>query len=777
MEPEQVYYVQVFPSKEFKAFRLKRVPNNKNNGLLERDVLLGYIAEKLGQVDQVAIPLPEGMEYMVTIIPAMIETSVSKKLIPLKKIDSLELYAKRSEDAALIERIRFLVNTERDKSIQVDRTVFNGLRLILMATPGDIAGKFYKIPSVTTSLGYEVTIYNGTPEEFQAIAAYDKRIGALNAKLDAPLKLPAPTEPDYFNSLDHISFIAKRDNRIIGYCVCVILRYREEVAPLIKSKLDTLLNSDAGDYQDRFLMGVPAYHLFEIEGLSVSPDETGKKVGLALLYQALRFIRDPRMSRFYPVTHIVSQAASYITKLFLVNEFKFRYHGSNMFANQHFLETIDDTARTHFINVITQLITSYRLLFNTDTLRIMRKWFDTRKQTIQVKEVLSMAYNIIHLYQLYYLLTKTAGRSRVFECTSRETLGLFVSLFRSIVSVFPGGMIRSPYSALRDYFDANIKHIEKNQFVNIEQTIYTQSYTDLKRMGVYKTYGFLEQFEKSTPKEPLRQGYELLYNTLPNLIRLKQLLDKPMKDVILTLKLINAILSKDIDKELYDAYNYEIPPQQLLTILTPLTDIIEGGAIAELDDELNDFITVIKRQEALIGNNERFNAVFAIIIYGVPVDTTSGFDSYVSLSYLKSRWTTIENDILKKIDPTHKVETPIFVAIDDDTDSANDMQICETDRSPQLELLPLSQDIIEIRKDIKTIYDITLINNNPDTLVSYNGDTYSVSNLGEHLVELQQTVKSMDKKEEDTQEYNIEEFIQDDLLADIPYSILSDLSI
>ncbi len=528
--------------------------------------------------------------------------------------------------------------------------------------------------------------------------------------------------------------------------------------------------------------------LFEIEGLSSSPEERRKNIGNALIYQALRFISDIRMSRLYPVTHIVSQAASYITKRLLTTSFEFRYHGSDRFLNEHFLETIDDKARADFVRAIKEIISYYKFLFDNNKVSVMKSWLTTTTETQHKVEVLSMFRNVIRLYQLYFLLLRSATQSRNLEWRSRETLEQFISLFREIILVFPESIKRSTYSSLRNYFNDNLENsisiIERNlDLINIKNAIYPDQ-GKVNKLGVYRNYGFLQKEKPNTVKVILREGYELLYQALPNLISLNTLLKIPTDLVSPALRLLQEIIMTDLLR----AYNYEIPAEKLGEILEAIILIQKTGQISEMNEDLIKVQNEVRDKDVSIHKNEEFNRLFTNEIYNIDEKESSGFDSYVSLKKVKDKWVKITDTILSKIDPTRPPPDKTLIIISDDSEEVNvdDQRELEIDgdredQPPSLELLPLPKNTVEMTKEIKALKDLLWLGGAVD-LITYKGHEYTRTALGEHLNRLNRLL--IQKYDEDMMvdepqqlernlDYTIEEFIEDDLLEDIPFSILS----
>lgn len=740
------FTVQVVPSREVQPFELITSVRKKDLVTIKRSILLDYVIGVIHNKTGIDTAELRKMRYYVRVFRQVIfSPGITKKLTELLHPD-----------------------TSRDTEID---TLLNSLKdavVLIMVTPADIANQHYDIPNMTTD--YEIVVFDSTSNaDEKKINAYDRRLKDLNNKLSEPLHLPAPTRPSRFKQLDTIAFIAKRGNLIIGYCICTMMPYLGDLSEPIATLIHALLSGEhIGEVLNRYLMGIEPLNLFEIEGLSVDPGESGKNIGLILLYQALRFILDTQIQRFFPVTHIGSQAASYITKRYLVNTFKFRYHGSDFFLNQHFLETLSDNSRALFLRAITQQIAYYNELLDWDGLGKMRKWL--RTDDYNASEVMIMVANVIRLYQIYYLLLTT---SRTFDCRRQEILAKFLPVFKSLEKLLSGN---SDYSSLRRYFSGNIKNVEENNAIGIANTVYATS------LGKYSEYGFLKKITgPATTRQSLLEGYDVIYKTLPNMITLSTYLKKA-NNAGYVLKIINNLVYDDLILQC----NYEIPSEQLVAIREA---IIEAwGGLSDYEEVIGDLTDEIIKKAELMDKNIIFNEMFTVTAYKAAEGTTSGLDTFISFDCLKSEWTDIEVSIFKRI----KFVTTKTGEEEEEGSMEIDVISCTPPTSPPLELM-LPKDKPSLLAETHELYRILVLGPSNTDLFIFKGFEYTTLQLKEYINALKEAVRTFDliipeeEQEEEMPEmlveeiiiepYRLEDFIDQDLLSDMSYSILGDTEI
>ena len=741
------FKLQVVPSSEVRTFYL--TGEKKNLFTIKREELLDYVVQTLQGVTRAGVDqLEGGLRYCVKVFKdGEYQPYISGRLIELL------------HPSHLIDEIDVVYAS-------LDNT-----KVVVMASPSDVASLYYDVPEMTRD--YEIVIFdNARDEDLKKITAYTTLLKNKNKMLKEALFLPYPVEPRRFKETETVAFIAKRGDDIIGYCLCTLMPYLGDLFEPIAEELDALLYG--GEYGDdvlgRYFTGVTPRNLFEIEGLSADPDEKGKSIGLLLLYHALRFMRHTTTNDFFSVTHIASQAASYITKLFLVDVFKFGYHGGNFFLNQHFIETLKDESREEFLGAILQQISYYKELLYESPPKML-EWLQKGVKP-ESEEVLKTVSNVIRLYQIYYLLLTT---SRSFDCRRQETLAKFLPVFKSLRMSLPE---RSNYATLRDYLDSNIASITDNTDISVSV------YSD-KLSPTYKGFGFLKvkPGKAGTPKEVIREGYDLIYNTLPNMIALSTYLKKSMSsDAGYVLNCINALVS--IDLELPS--NYEIPAQQLVAIRGAIKEAWSGlDYYKKVRDAL---IVSIEEKEALMKKNTDFIALFTIDLYKPPKEidgssTTSGFDTYILLKTLSDQWTEIEEVFRRRARPV------LLDAVEDM--EGIDVFNCGAYSTPPPLQLKIPRDIDTLIAERDMLFDILVDLPLNTTTYFFKDYEYSAFELKDYLNAVVEEVHSFRKKvfevesddekeekmiieEKGGEPYRIEDFIDDDLLADVEYSILGD---
>lgn len=813
-EPRQsYYYVQVFPSDTWEAFPMEV---NSDETTIVRTALLAYVEKILSGVssdESIVFPL-DTLEYQARIVRNCVFNDITRTRVCLSDMTDLRSYPSYINTDTVSTKLNALLNDRSgtQTSLRVKTRSFADSTIIIMVAPRSIAHTLYKIPALPPTLTYKVTIFDGSPKELGRLIEYDNLMTILNANLKEPLPLIAPTDPRSFTNPDNIVFVAKMKNRIIGYCTCALLRYREEISSLMDKEINNLLDQHPNSLS-RYLMNKNPHHIYEIEGLSADPTFARTYIGYTLLYQALHFIRDPLMHKLYPVTHIASQAASYITKRFLTGYFGFHYHGSNLFKNEHFVETIGEASKLDFMKGIREQLAFYEKLFKNGGTKTMKGWLDSNSQNATL--VKGMFFNVVQLYQIFFVLVKTITRpgaacGPLYECAINETLAQLVTLFRDITTLLP------PRDTLSIYFNNNIARI-KTHGVDVEETIYTRAVATTSEvvftMGpVYKEYGFLYKEKEKTKKIVLREGYDLIYKSLPNMINLSKALKVPPRPVELVLNNINALVLTDLKRDV----DYEIPQPQLKRIRDAVNLIIKTRALSpEKDEELKTLVKLTTNRDVFIRNNELFNLLFTTFIYEISDKVSSGFDTYTSFDELDEQWaTTIAPRYEQRTNPNKLIPNAITVRrtsngdeeeegeeeIEGDMDvvvnvfdQEGDDIICEKEpsiicsqnqSSPPLELLPESTDI---NRDINELYEILVQIQREDAVFTFRGHQYTTKQLVDHLNRLMHMQREspivinipqgdgegddieVEGDDGEMQPYRLGDFIDDNLLGEEEY--------
>jgi len=643
------FYVQIAPFLEWTPF-----PINPQ-GTINVNDLYRHALDVLHKVSGEVIPTTRGdIKYAIYVV-----SQVNKRLQKLQNVSSNNMYRTFIDKPSQTELMR-LFNEEASSKKDVDLMFpvppnFTGARVIILAAPRDIARLFYEIPALP-SIDYEIRIYGDTFDEQEAIKKYDAMVLEYG---ETKLALPLPMELEDFPELSRIFFVAVRDDKVIGYCGCQTLGYRTEIQPYMDKVTRQLLGIKVEDEKantlTRYLMGVKPLNTFEIEGLSASPSETGKNVGLALLYQALRYIRDPLMKKFYPVTHVASQAASYITKLFLEKTFQFRYHGGNKFLNESFAETLGDASKEHLVKLITELVAYYNTFFenNTTLIDMLAKSNDV------IGRVLN---NVISLYQLYFLLLQSSNaRPQSYNAYNTETLDhlikLFDSLGKAIISKPTARNIKAA-DELVSYFKAARGHLNvcrQGQQQCPMGDIASSIVWPLNREDRI-LYGFMYIKEKKKKiKVAYQAGYDVIYSVWKNITELNRVTRRTTPEQEREMarrifKMIDVLVAGDLTSE--KDFNYELPYQQLENILFFFNELEISANWLTTKERL-------VRKLALLENNEKFNKKFTTDLYLVDERTSSGFDCFISLDALSDKWQDIETSLLEKFRKRPAVVTAI----------------------------------------------------------------------------------------------------------------------
>lgn len=804
------FRVQVFPSNTWKQFNLEISTRNRHRVIIQREELLEYIEEILGPM---GINVRE-IAYIVRVLNGGIrneEDSSEEDL--LENINGVEEYARfvNTEQGKKIEAL--LEPSGTKSSIQSNMNNINDSMVIIMAMPRDVALHYYEVPELNNSV-YSFSVYDNSVDEYKLLDKYYVKLKRDNDKLMEQSSMHVPVLITDFKHPDRIAFIAKREERIVGYCLCSIMPYREEISVILEELLDKQYDhvkdiqdmyfagsESASDLEARYFMGVRPHHLYEIEGLSADFDEQGQSLGLLLIYQALRFILDQRIRDLYPVTHIASQAASYITKRYLTLTYGFRYHGSNCFNNQNFLETIDDKNRELLLQGIQQQVTYYQKLLEGENIRKLRELLPTKR------EVIDMMGSVIQLYQLYYLLVKTSGERAPktgggglcgFNCQQEKVPASFLSVFERIQKILalplPGGVKlkkndEEERQAFESYFGVNVSALRNRRprsYMSDDRHLITALIkSDTKYVGKYT---FLRIPSVNAIKEIHSEGYEVIYDTLPNMVALSEALGQfdESGNVL-------GIINEQVVSDLSLPFDYELPNEQLAVIQEAIEDSRTG--LHQYEKELDSVIALIVEKRKLVNKNVDVNLAITKQFYNIR-GSTSGLDSFLSFERLDANWPKIEASIMKRISslllpPPLKQNIEIEIDVEEQVDvlGTNDLPVIAS--SPPLDLLPLPNDMKSLVKIQNRLYRILFLNPSLQTRHQYGGYWYTTRELGSYIKSIKDAIRSFDivvkqpseavlAENEDEgmnieiRPYTLEDFIEDDLLNEIDYSILGD---
>lgn len=133
----------------------------------------------------------------------------------------------------------------------------------------------------------------------------------------------------------NITFIALKDNKIIGYAMFSIVFLTREN----KTNIYKLFAEANTNYVNDIFQSLAPQNLFNIDSLSVLSSYNGHHVSLILLYHGLDFASQFRNA--LSITHLVSFSASIATKHNLVDHLGFGYFGRNIFINEDYSDTLD----------------------------------------------------------------------------------------------------------------------------------------------------------------------------------------------------------------------------------------------------------------------------------------------------------------------------------------------------------------------------------------------------------------------------------------------------
>lgn len=645
------FYVQIAPFLEWTPF-----PINPQRTINVNDLYRHTLAV-LGHASGEFIPTTRGeIKYAIYVVSQV--NKVSQKLHNVSDNDTYRTFIDEPSQTELMRLFNEDASSKKDVDLMfhLPRN-FTDARVIILAAPRDIARLFYKIPALPQSLDYEIRIYGDTFDEFEAIKQYDAMVLEYG---ETKLALPLPMEVKDFPELSRIIFVAVRNNKVIGYCGCQTLGYRTEVLPymekLTRQLLNIKVNDEKADTLSRYFMGVEPLNTFEIEGLSASPSETGKNIGLALLYQALRYITDPLMKKFYPVTHVASQAASYITKFFLVETFQFRYHGGNIFMNESFVETLGDASKKHLVGLITELVAYYNTFFEYGAKLSNMLVKNTKKKN----DVISMMMgNVISLYQLYFLLLQSSkARPQSYNAYNIDTLDHFIKLFGSLRDAIKPNVDKVN---LATYFKVAHDHLKVCSQGQQQCRLGDIVWPDNRKTKI--VYGFMYIDEKGKEerktKVAYQAGYDVIYSVWVNITKLNREIDSttPEQETMMAKRIftmIDALVARDLTRE--KDFNYELPYQQLENILSVFKKLKTPACWETTVKDL-------ERKMILLDNNETFNKIFATQLYLVDEETSAGFDCFISLDALSEKWEVIETGLLKKFNRTVAVTTIVPLVV------------------------------------------------------------------------------------------------------------------
>jgi len=739
MEVDDLYFeVNVFSREDWARFAITQSLVDSARGWINMADIYAYAKQVMRELSGVAVDIP----YNINVLYATAQINKKKRKLADSTLAQSKFFNdddlagalmkhlnSNDEDRKLIHKV-WTKEVERDKIL---RRSFVGARVILFPSMRDIAALLYKRPSLEPLLGYDITIFNGTADELGELVEYNEAVNEYNNKLPLLLPFAVAIDESKFPELSRLIFVARRDGKIIGYCGCVLLPFPIEVAPQFTQAINDAMNEFSPvnppelRILERYFTGVQPRNIYEIEGLSASPFETGNNVGLALVYEALRFIRDPVMMRLYPVSHVVSNAASYITKRILVANFHFHYHGSNHFMNEGFVEILAEDSKRKLVAALTEEVSYYR--------DFMKSWgfgnqFPRTKKEDLSPRVKLMLNNVIKLYQLYYLMLKWDRPSPSFTAKNNTTLAKLLDLFRLLTKVLPANAIGKYFRVAAENLESYINDVTiPASLVRIDATIIwddgtPQGYYDKKEKEypIPLEYGFMVKLKnvgrantKRKQKYPYVEGYDIIYGVLPNIIDIGDALvdNLDIRERIgnIVLKPINDLVHKDLVKRV----DYELPTDQLVGIDKALSLIIHNKSMSAQNATLEVTQKQVQEMMAFIDKNANFSVKFAGL-YGI---VKGSFDCFLPFKLLNSEWVTNEKNVLAKFvirPPVSKQQQQPLILL------------CNNVTIP----LPTTRE--HLFEQLNALYEIIWPNVDREALeVSFNGCSYTIATLRSHF--------------------------------------------
>jgi hypothetical protein len=772
------FTVQVVPNVNVRQFALVPSRNNSEVAAINLRELRDYVSASLDNEN------PQNLECSITV--ALVGMSTAK--VPEDYHKHIDEEAGKALEETYNHLVSLETSPEEEKEwlFKVNVSVFSHARIVITPTPYSIARRHYKWPELEPlqPLGYHIDIYQrNNTRALNEVNQYFYELDVYNSKLALPLELAAPGYAVEFEDASSIIFLARRntDNAMIGYCFCVFLRYRDEIKRVLENELNALFEEQK-TLDRRYFMGVRPHHFYEIKGLSVMPQEAGKNVGLALLYHALHFIQDKEVARFLPVTHVTAQSASYITKRLLLNYFEFRYHGTNIFFNEHFVETLSTEAKTSVVRVLTELVTNFNILIQgPGTPTILRQWISSQKMDARIKIdlILKLVQDAIFLYQLYFLLLKTGARSQALSCYNEETLNAFIPLFEQLQSLLSVRGERF-YFALREYLEENIKSMRV--YIKSRDLVATLESTVILRNREFRNYGFLTVFtKKQQGQHPTKviysQSYDVLYETLPNTLAFIVALIQTKPDerkrllpmMVIILNLLQTLIASDIPKQ----YNYEVPVIQWEAILDAIQKVITittKSQLKELQKEgeaLGQLARQIQSKRTLLKKNADVNGRFTIHFLNIPAKETSGVDTVISYQKLVDDHEAARQRYYTRIG---YVESEIEIDV-----------LCPS-ASQTLVSAPLTANLAQLQEEFTELHSLLKDLPSRNTMLLFKNELHSVGELEEYFNRLATLLSSsvtmessemiVEEEEEAAAEatYELKEFIDVNLMMSLSSS-------
>lgn len=724
--------VQVFPEPSWHSLPIER---DATSDYVTLESLYTVIRERLSET--LGRPIDDDDVYYSV---HTIARNVTQRTATLDfKID----YVKEPLSSQCETLLNAYVESREPRSLTAKRGLFGRVYFIVTPALRDMARLYHRIVPVSSLLDYAIEVYDGRDTQLKnRILHYMQEIITQNEQREVPLQLVSPILPEELDDPLMILFVATRGDRVLGYCGCNLLRYRMELQGLLNATRDKLLVEDA-PRATRYFMHESLNHLFEIKGLSVASRESGKNIALVLLYHAMAFIRDETITRLFPVSHLATQAASYVTKRLLMTHFRFAYHGMNQFMNETFCETLSQETKTLLTRAITEF-TGYTILLLRQRMPLFMEMIRNHRGGIgafAATPVLPVYRDAVHMYQLYYLLLQTTQRARAFDCYNRETLQNFETLFGYIASTLQKQRVFLPLYA---YFESNRVSLQRYDELHALEYLEVTVCTTNEITG----YGFLASLTENEAKKNFLEGYEVIYKSILSTVKLMHALlskyacamdvspegERSTMNAYLTrlLDIANRLVGRDLTLEA----NYEIP-------LTQIEKIRDSVRLTLLELENKAFIGTAsmslmrERLDARIDflrENMTVNQLITNAFFNVDPTESDGFDMLLSHKQLIEDWPGIESAIQSRVSAI-KEDTPPVAA-------------CA--------IVPTRESHIEVPADAATrlmdrdiVFEILKHDPPAQTEAEFRGRRWPIATLKEYLNRLMPLVTTVATEEEE----------------------------
>jgi hypothetical protein len=647
----------------------------------------------------------------------------------------------------------------RDRLVELPQSLRNELVVVIMVMPRDVARLLYRVPNeLFVSLKYTITVYDGRDAmlKMRILEYMDRSINYNNA-LFSPFELISPVISEEIDDPLMVLFVAILDDRVVGYCGCKILRYRAEIRGRLDREVQALEKRDK-NLRERYLMAEELSHVFEIKGLSVDQSNHGKNIALMLLYCAMDFMRESRVREIYHVSHITTQAASYITKRLLTTNFHFAYHGVNQFMNESFFETLGQDKKTLLMRVITEYIGYYRLLItaraDTLTKMLIERPINATLLAFGSTPYLAVIRDAIHMYQLYYLLLATSVRARAYNCFSAETLEGMIGLFKLFITTIPKGVV--VYTPLRGYLERNLEALYRYhttpEIKTLDDVVYTKG-PKVKDNKFICKYGFLTKPTKGEFKTIILNAYDFIYTSIANTAKLMHSLvtkhsvvvaterkterEQMEKYLLLILGLTNALVEEDLVHQI----NYEIPLVQLKAIRDRITALIImlratvfASVIGKASDHeprrstIDEIGESIGRKIAFVERNYHINATITNNLFNINPRESTGFDTLISLERLSQHWPQVESVVHNRIGYTSMVILP---SSEEDEDDDGATMVVE-----ERVVLEMPESVEKRKEDMEELFHLLALDPLQGSDAFFKGRYWPVALLKEYFQEL-----------------------------------------